>query len=170
MTYQMITIVGNVGKDAELRYLSDGTAVTDFTVAVSKITGRGETRKEKTTWFKVTIWRDRAETAAQLIRKGAKILIAGEVDASAYTDKTTNQPRASLEITANTFQLLSPKADAQGGDVSEGDGGYGAPATAPTGRGNPQRGGGNNNNGGGSYRGGGGGSRPPADNEDDIPF
>jgi single-strand DNA-binding protein len=113
MTYQQITIVGNVGRDAEIKYLRDGTAVTDFSVAVSKVTGRGEQRKEKTTWFKVTIWRERAETAAQLIKKGTKILVVGEVDASAFTDKKTGEARASLEITCFNFQLLSPKGETQ---------------------------------------------------------
>ncbi len=170
MTYQMITIVGNVGRDAELRYLKDGTAVTDFSVAVSKYTGRGEDRKEKTTWFKVTIWRERAETAAQLIRKGTKILVTGEVDVDAYMDKTSNQPRASLTITAGTFQLLSPKAEAQGGDGQQQEESYGSPAPASTGRSAPARGGSGGGNNGGSYRGGSGGGRPQAEDPDDIPF
>ena len=83
----------------------------EFSVAVSKKTGRGDERKEKTTWFKCTVWRDRAETANDLIRKGAQILVSGEVDTEAYIDKKTNEPRASLTITVNTFQLLSSKAE-----------------------------------------------------------
>jgi len=111
MSYQNITIVGRVGRNAELKYLKDGVALCEFSVAVSKKTGRGDERKEKTTWFKCTVWRDRAETAADIIRKGAQILVAGEVDIEAYIDKKTNEPRASLTITVGTFQLLSPKAE-----------------------------------------------------------
>ncbi len=114
MTYQLITIVGNVGKDAEIRYLRDGIAVCDFTVAVNKVTGRGDNRVEKTTWFKVTLWRERAETASNLVKKGTKILVTGEIDASAYIDKKTNEPRASLEITASEFRLLSSRGEGQG--------------------------------------------------------
>ena len=111
MTYQQITIVGNVGRDAEIKYLRDGTAVTDFSVAVSKVSGRGEQRKESTTWFKVTIWREQAETAAQYVKKGTRILLTGEVGASAWIDKKTGEAHASLELTANVFRLLSSKAE-----------------------------------------------------------
>jgi len=111
MSYQNITIVGRVGRNAELKYLKNGVALCEFSVAVSKKTGRGDERKEKTTWFKCTVWRDRAETASDIIRKGAQILVAGEVDIEAYIDKKTNEPRASLTITVGTFQLLSPKAE-----------------------------------------------------------
>ncbi|MHB8628958.1 MAG: single-stranded DNA-binding protein [Aggregatilineales bacterium] len=125
MTYQQITIVGNVGRDPEIKYLPDGTAVTDFSVAVSEVTGRGEQRKEKTLWFKVTIWRERAELAAQLIKKGIKVLVVGKVDVYAYTDKTSGEARASLQITANNFQLLTPKGEAQpeGGSYAGNSGG-----------------------------------------------
>ena len=111
MSYQNITIVGRVGRNAELKYLKNGVALCEFSVAVSKKTGRGDERKEKTTWFKCTVWRDRAETASDIIRKGAQILVAGEIDVEAYIDKKTNEPRASLTITVGTFQLLSPKAE-----------------------------------------------------------
>jgi len=111
MSYQQITIVGRVGGDAEFKYTKEGVALTNFSVAVSKKTGRGDERREKTTWFKCTVWRDRAETASEIIRKGAQILVAGEVDVEAYLDKKTNDPRAALTITVGTFQLLSPKAE-----------------------------------------------------------
>jgi len=126
MSYQNITIVGRVGRNAELKYLKDGVALCEFSVAVSKKTGRGDERKEKTTWFKCTVWRDRAETAADIIRKGAQILVAGEVDVEAYIDKKTNEPRASLTITVGTFQLLSPKAE-----NDENDEEHAPAATAP---------------------------------------
>ena len=123
MTFQQITIIGNVGKEPNLRYLQDGTPVVDFTVAVGKISGRGDTRREVTTWFKVTIWREQAETAASLIKKGTKVMLLGEVSASAYIDKTTNEPRASLELTASKFVLLTPKGE-NGSAHTDTDSGY----------------------------------------------
>src|SRR5258708_8306743 len=105
MTFQQVTIVGNVGRDAEMWYTPQGVAVCDFSVAVNKVTGKGENRKEKTTWFKVTVWRERAETASQYIKKGMKILVVGEIDASAYTNKH-GQPAASLELTSSDFKFL----------------------------------------------------------------
>jgi single-strand DNA-binding protein len=120
MTYQQVTIVGNVGRDAEMRYTPQGVAVCDFSVAVNKVTGKGENRKEKTTWFKVTVWRERAETASQYIKKGMKILVVGEIDASAYTNKQ-GQPAASLELTASDFKFLDARG---GGDGEQGGGEY----------------------------------------------
>jgi single-strand DNA-binding protein len=137
MTYQQVIIVGNVGRDAEFRYTPQGIAVCDFSVAVNKVTGRGEDRKESTTWFKVTVWRDRAEIAQQLIKKGRKVMVIGEVKASAYTDKT-GKPMASLEVTANEFKLLdSPGGGGERGEMAPagerggGDGYDGEPGDLP---------------------------------------
>src|SRR5260221_4288471 len=123
MTFQQVTIVGNVGRDAEMRYTPQGVAVCDFSVAVNKVTGKGENRKEKTTWFKVTVWRERAETASQYIKKGMKILVVGEIDASAYTNKQ-GQPAASLELTASDFKFLDSRGE---GGRQRGRGYQGAP-------------------------------------------
>ena len=117
MTFQQVIIVGNVGRDAELKYTPQGVAVCDFSVAVNKVTGKGESRKEKTTWFKVTVWRERAETASQYIKKGMKIMVIGEVDARAYTDKN-GAPVASLDLTANDFKFLDARGDSSGGGFS----------------------------------------------------
>lgn len=103
--YQQVTIVGNVGRDPEMRYTPQGIAVCSFSVATNKVTGKGEARKSKTTWFRVTVWRERAETAAQYIKKGMKIMVVGEISASAYIDRQ-QQPQAALELTAHTFQFL----------------------------------------------------------------
>src|SRR5258708_21739645 len=104
MTFQQVTIVGNVGRDAEMRYTPQGIAVCDFSVAVNKVTGKGENRKEKTTWFNVTVWRERAGTARQYIKKGMKILVVGEIDASPFTNKQ-RQPAASLELPATDLNF-----------------------------------------------------------------
>jgi single-strand DNA-binding protein len=114
MTYQQVIIVGNVGRDAELSYTPQGIAVAKFSVAVSKITGKGESRQEKTTWFRVTLWRERAENLYQYIKKGKKVMVIGEVDVNAYTTKE-GQPAATLELTANDFKFLDSKSDEGGG-------------------------------------------------------
>lgn len=130
MTYQQVIIVGNVGRDAEIKYTPQGVAVCDFSVAVNKVTGKGESRKEKTTWFKVTVWRERAEVAGQYVRKGMKIMCIGEIDVHAYVDKS-GDPRGSLDLTANDFKFLDagpgsggtsgteepPEEDAGPGDI-----------------------------------------------------
>jgi single-strand DNA-binding protein len=109
-------IIGNVGRDPEFRYTPQGVAVCDFSVAVSRVTGREENRQEKTTWYRVTVWRERAETASRYVKKGMKIMVVGEVEARAYTDKN-NQPQASLELTARDFQFLDSRAEAGGGET-----------------------------------------------------
>jgi single-strand DNA-binding protein len=113
--FQQTIIVGNVGRDPEMNYTPQGIAVCKFSVAVNRVTGKGENRKEKTTWFRVTVWRERAETASQYIKKGMRIMVIGEVDVSAYTDKS-GQPAASLELTANDFKFLDRRGEGEGGD------------------------------------------------------
>ena len=109
--YQQITLVGNAGQDAEIKYLRDGTAVAPVNVAVNKVTGRGEQRKQTTVWFRVTVWREYAETVSRYVKSGMTVLVVGEVDVSAYTDKTTGEARASLEVTARTVTFLDRKPE-----------------------------------------------------------
>lgn len=112
--FSQVIIIGNVGRDPEFKYTPQGVAVADFSVAVTKVWGKGEERKEKTIWYNVTVWRERAETISQYVKKGMKIMVVGEVEARAYLDKN-QQPRASLELTASNFQFLDSKsADSQG--------------------------------------------------------
>lgn len=109
-------IIGNVGRDPELKYTQSGVAVCDFSVAVTVRFGKTETgdRKEKTTWYRVSCWRQLGEVAAQYVQKGTQIMVVGTVEASAYLDKS-GQPAASLELTATNFQLLGSRGDVQGG-------------------------------------------------------
>ncbi len=115
--WQQVIIVGNVGRDPEMSYTPQGIAVCKFSVAVNKVTGKGENRKEKTIWFRVTVWRERAETASQYIKKGMRIMVIGEVDVSVYTDKQ-GQPAATLELTANDFKFLDRRGEG-GGEAGE---------------------------------------------------
>jgi single-strand DNA-binding protein len=120
-------VVGNVGRDPEMRYTQSGIPVCSFSVAVTrKWTDRATNeRKEETIWHKVTCWRQLAETANSYVRKGGQIMVIGQVRASAYTDKN-NQPAASLELTADTFQLLGSRADGEGAPQGGYDYGQGA--------------------------------------------
>lgn len=104
--YQHTVIVGNLGKDPELRYTGDGTPVTTFSVAVNKrwVDGDGEVQ-ERTTWFRVTAWRKLAETCAQYLNKGRKVLVEGDVKATTWCDQD-GEPHATLELTARNVQFL----------------------------------------------------------------
>lgn len=105
--YQYTIIVGNVGRDPELRYTQGGTAVCDFSVAVSRrwTDRQSGQQREKTTWFRVSAWRGLAETASQYVHKGMQIMVAGEVDVSAFIGQD-GEARGSLELTARDIQFL----------------------------------------------------------------
>jgi single-strand DNA-binding protein len=121
--WEQTIIVGNVGRDPELRYTASGVPVCDFSVAVTRRFGRDESgqQREKTNWYRVTCWRQRAEIAAQYVHKGMQIMVVGTVESSAYLDRS-GQPASSLDLTADNFQMLGGRGDAQredyGGDFA----------------------------------------------------
>lgn len=121
MTYQQITIVGNVGREPELRYISSGTAVTDFSVAVTTRGKVGDTWQDVTTWYRVTCWGKLAETVAQYVQKGKQVLVvADRIEVQAYMRKD-GQPGASIDITAQTVRFLGGRNDDMGGGYNAGD-------------------------------------------------
>src|SRR5262245_51745916 len=120
--YHTLIIVGNVGKDPEMRYTPSGQAVTSFSVATNRqyTTGNGEQVKE-TVWFRVTTWGKQAEICNQYVKKGMKVLVEGRLT----PDKATGGPRiwtkqdgsagSSFEVTAGTVRFLSNRGES--GDV-----------------------------------------------------
>ncbi len=120
MSYQQCIIIGNLGKNPELRYLQNGRAVCSFSVAVTeRWTDRTSNEKrEKTTWFSVSAWGPLGETCNQYLTKGRQVMIIGTVSARAYTDKA-GQPAASLDITATDVRFLGGQgSDGQNGERS----------------------------------------------------
>jgi single-strand DNA-binding protein len=112
--YQKITIVGNLGRDPEMRYLANGTAVTNFSVATTNRwtdQASGEPREE-TTWFRVSVWGRQAEVANQYLSKGRQVLVDGRIQ----PDPQTGGPRlftrqdgtvgSSFEVRANTVRFI----------------------------------------------------------------
>ena len=109
--YQNTIIIGNLGRDPDLRYTPSGDAVCNFTVAVShKWKDAQGNQKEKTTWFKITAWRKLAEICNQYLAKGKQVMVEGEIDVSAWTGQD-GQPRATLELTAHNVKFLGSKGD-----------------------------------------------------------
>ena len=127
--YHTLIIVGNVGKDPEMRYTPSGQAVTSFSVATNRqyTAGNGEQVKE-TVWFRVTTWGKQAEVCNQYVKKGMKVLVEGRLT----PDKATGGPRvwtkqdgsaaASFEVTAGTVRFLSSRGES--GDTQMQGGGY----------------------------------------------
>lgn len=109
-------IIGNVGRDPEMRYLQNGTAVCSFSVAVSRRWNDRNTneQREKTVWYRVSCWRQLAETANNYVKKGMQIMVEGELEpARAYLDNS-GQPAATLELTAQNMQFLGQRGDNAG--------------------------------------------------------
>ena len=121
--YQSLTIVGNVGRDPEMRYTPSGQAVTSFSVATNRqyTANSGEAVKE-TIWFRVTTWGKQAETCNKFVKKGMKVLVEGRITG----DPATGGPKvfkkqdgsfgSSFEVSANTVRFLSSRDDDGGGD------------------------------------------------------
>jgi len=108
--YAGITVLGTVGRDAELRFTPDGTSNVSFSLASNK-TSKGEKRVR---WFKVTWWGKTAEALAESITKGKLVFVQGQFDVRDYTDNSGKE-RYSLEIRAESVQLLSTRQDAENG-------------------------------------------------------
>lgn len=113
--YQQITLVGNLGSDPELRHTASGVPVASFSLAVSrKWTDASGEAKEKTTWFRVSVWNEQAKTVHQYLSKGRQVMVVGEVeDARVFTDKN-GAARASLEVKALQVKFLGQKGDGNG--------------------------------------------------------
>ncbi len=110
--YQKIIIIGNLGRDPEMRYTPDGNPVTSFSVATS----RRFSEKEETTWFRVTVWGKQAESCNQYLHKGSKVLVEGRLRPDSSGNPTVFQRKdgnwgASYEITAETVRFLTPKGE-----------------------------------------------------------
>lgn len=106
--YQQITIVGNVGRDPELRYTQNGVAVCDFSVAVNeRWTDRNtDEQREKTTWFRVTCWRGLAETVNQYVYKGMLMMVVGTIATSEWLNQD-GEPQSTIELTAQVVKFLT---------------------------------------------------------------
>jgi single-strand DNA-binding protein len=157
-----VMIIGNLGADPEMRYTPSGRPVTQFNVAVNQSTKNQQTNEwvEATDWFRVSVWGDRAERAAENLRKGNKVFVEGRFKTREFEGRD-GQKRTSLELTADSLVNLEkrPREDGDGEFVPSSSAparpsGAGAPAPAA---------------GGSAPRGGGGGFDEPSD-LDDLPF
>ncbi len=113
---QQIMIAGNLGSNPELRYLQNGQAVCNFSVASNRRwkNANGE-QQEEVTWHRIAVWGTQGEACNQYLKKGSKVLVVGRVRANAYIDKN-GQPAASLEVTASHVEFMDRKPE---GDFAE---------------------------------------------------
>ena len=129
-----VILVGNCGRDPEVRYLPSGGAVANVTVATSsrrKDRSSGE-MVEDTQWHRVTFFERLAEIVGEYVKKGSPIYIEGRLKYGTYVDKATGVEKNTVDIIATEMQLLGGREGRGGGDEGGGSGGgYSRPAAAP---------------------------------------
>jgi single-strand DNA-binding protein len=115
MALSKIQIIGNLGRDPELRYTPSGRPVATFTVAVNQSQKNQQSGEwiESTDWFRVSIWGDRGERAAENLRKGSRVFVDGRFRTREY-EANDGQKRISLDITADTVLGLDKREAAEG--------------------------------------------------------
>jgi single-strand DNA-binding protein len=119
MSVNKVILVGNVGKDPEVRYLEKGVAIARFPLATSEsYKGRDGERVTATEWHNVVLWRGLAETAEKYVKKGSQLYIEGKIRNRSYDDKDGNK-RYVTEIVADQMQMLGKRSDTGGDESSD---------------------------------------------------
>ena len=126
-----VMLIGNLGKDPEVRYTAGGTAVASFSIATSeKFKGKTGEWEEKTEWHNITLWARLAEIAGEYLSKGKTVYIEGRLQTRKWQDKE-GKDRYTTEIVGEKMQMLSGKGEG-GGSGSGGNSGGGRPAQRPS--------------------------------------
>lgn len=132
MSVNMAILVGNLGKDPEVRFTQSGRAVANFSVATSEVwTGQDGNRQERTEWHNVVVWGKQAESCGQYLAKGRQVFVQGNIRTRSYEDKTGNT-RYVTEVVAQRVQFLGGGGGARASQEPQQDQGFGdAPAPSP---------------------------------------
>jgi len=149
-------LIGNLGRDPELRYTQSGTAVANFSIATTERTKRDGEWQDQTEWHNIVVFGKTAENCSNYLNKGSSVFIEGRIQTRKWNDRDGNE-RSTTEIVANNVQFLGGKSGGGGGGGSGWGGGGGG------GYGGDQ----------GPSSGGGGGGFPDDggfDPNDDVPF
>jgi single-strand DNA-binding protein len=155
MSVNKAILVGNLGKDPELRYTPSGTAVCTFSLATTdRFKNKQGEQQDRTEWHNIVVWAGLAEICGKYLTKGKQIYIEGRIQNRSYDDRDGNK-RYISEIVATEMQMLGRAGDQGGGGRSPSDSGGSA------------GGGGSTNQG---YESSGGREEPPFNPDDDIPF
>jgi single-strand DNA-binding protein len=122
-----VILVGNLGKDPEVRYMPNGNAVANLTLATTESWKDKQTgdQQEKTEWHRIVMFRRLAEIAGEYLKKGSQVYIEGKLQTRKWQDNSGND-RYTTEIVANEMQMLGGR----GGGGSAGFAGDSAPASA----------------------------------------
>lgn len=128
MSVNKVILIGNVGKDPDVRYLDTGVAVATFSLATTDrayTLQNGTQVPERTEWHNIVLWRGLAQTAEKYVRKGDKLYIEGKIRSRFYDDQN-GVKRTIVEIFADNMEMLTPRS------ASQQPGGYTPQAQAPS--------------------------------------
>ena len=145
MSVNKVLLIGNLGRDPEVRYLPSGNPVANFSIATSEnYTDRNGAKQERTDWHNIVVYGKQAELCGQYLKKGRQVFVEGRISYRNYEAKDGSGKRYVTDIVAQRVQFLGGRAGAGADEVGDFGGGHGG--------GHP-----------------GGGDAPPMDDED-IPF
>lgn len=106
-----VQLIGNLGRDPELRYMTDGTPVCNFSVATTEAwTTKAGEKQEKTEWHRISLWGKLGEIAGQYLKKGRQVYVEGSIRSREYTDKE-GLKKTAYEIRADRMVMLSGRPD-----------------------------------------------------------
>jgi len=121
-----VMIIGNLGRDPEMRFTANGQAVANFSVACNRrYTTRDGEQRDETEWVRVVCWGRQAEIAGQYLQRGSQVYVEGRLQTRSWEDQQ-GQTRYMTEVVANTFQMLGRRGDSGGGggDFAAGGGNW----------------------------------------------
>jgi single-strand DNA-binding protein len=117
-----VILIGNVGRDPELRYTASGQPVANFSLATSEAwTNRDGEREQRTEWHRIVAWGRLAEICGEHLSKGKQVYVEGRLQTRDWEDREGNK-RRTTEITAQQLLMLGRRSEAPGGGVPEGEG------------------------------------------------
>jgi single-strand DNA-binding protein len=116
-----VILVGNLGRDPELRYIQSGQAVANFTLATNdRWRDKEGNNQERTEWHRIVVWGKSAENCAQYLQKGRSVYVEGRLQTREWEDKEGNK-RQTTEVVAQTVQFLGGRGGAGGGSAGDSD-------------------------------------------------
>ena len=131
-----VILIGNLGKDPEVRRLESGAAVAKFSLATNETYKDKEgNRQTLTEWHNIVVWRGLAEVAEKYLKKGSLVYLEGKITYREYMDKETNQKKFFTEIVANNFKMLDRR---EGGGGNKGEGYFPSESDAPASKASPK--------------------------------
>jgi single-strand DNA-binding protein len=155
MSVNKVILIGNVGKDPDIRYFDNGSAVVNFPLATTErgyTAANGTQIPDRTEWHNIVCWRGLAKVAEQFVKKGTQLYIEGKIRTRSYDDQN-GVKRYVVEIYADNLELLGRKGESQGNMGMGNDNSYGQQPTSTA------------TQGGAATT-----SYPTVDDSDDLPF